>query len=146
MEFTSSQIQAVIKYQKKDLYKRFIKNWRPISLLNSDYKIVSKALAARLKKVLPFLKTHQQTAYVQDRCISKTGRLISDILKITDILNLKGYVITTDVEKAFDSLNHSFLMSVLKKIDFGPSFLEWIEAVLKKTRVMCQRWYNNIVS
>ena len=51
MEFTSSQKQAVIKLiQKKDQDGRFIKNWRPISLLNTDYKIVSKALASPLKK------------------------------------------------------------------------------------------------
>ena len=51
MEFTSSKKQTVIKLtQKKDRDKRFIKTWRPISLLNNDYKIVCTALAARLKK------------------------------------------------------------------------------------------------
>ena len=68
--------------------------------------------------------THQQTAYVQNRFISETGRLISDILVITDTLNLKDYLVTIDIEKNFDSLNHSFLMAVPKKIGFGPSFLE----------------------
>ena len=68
--------------------------------------------------------THQQIAYVQNRFISETGRLISDILVITDTLNLTGYLVTIDIEKKFDSLNHSFLMAVLKKIGFGPSFLE----------------------
>ena len=59
--------------------------------------------------------THQQTAYVQNRFISETGSLISDILVITDTLNLRGYLVTIDIEKNFDSLNHSFLMAVLKK-------------------------------
>ena len=131
MEFTSSQKQAVIKLiQKKDRDKRF-KNWHPVSLLNIDYKIVFKALVARLEKVRPSLITHQQTAYVQNRCISETGRLISDILEIADTSNLKGYLVTIGIERAFDSLNHSFLMAVLKKIGFCPSFLEWIEAILK---------------
>ena len=50
MELSTLQIQAVIKLiENKDKDKRFIKNWRPISLLNVDYKIVSKALASRLK-------------------------------------------------------------------------------------------------
>ena len=53
---------------------------------------------------------------LQNRCISETGRLISDILEITDTLNLKGYLVTTDTEKAFDLLNHSFRMAVLKKL------------------------------
>ena len=51
-----SQWQAVIKtIEKKDRDKRYIKNWRPISLLKVDFKIMSKALATRLKETLPDL-------------------------------------------------------------------------------------------
>ena len=64
-ELSTSQRQAVLKLiEKKDKDKGFIKNLRPISLLNVDYKIISKALASRLKKVLPNLISPQQTAYV----------------------------------------------------------------------------------
>ena len=55
-KLVTSQRQAVIKLlEKKDKDKRFISNWRPTSLLNVDYKIVSKMFASRLKKVLPNL-------------------------------------------------------------------------------------------
>ena len=61
----TSQRQAVIKLiEKKDKDKRFIKNWRPISLLNVDYKIISKVFALRVKNVLSDLISSQQTAYV----------------------------------------------------------------------------------
>ena len=81
------QRQAVIKLiEKKDKNKRFIENWRPISLLNVEYKIIFKALALRLKKVLPNLILPQQTAYVEKRFIGESGRLIADIIEITDIL------------------------------------------------------------
>ena len=61
-ELSTSQRQAIIKLiEKKDKDKRFIKNWRPISLLNLDYKIISKALASRVKKVPPNLISSQQT-------------------------------------------------------------------------------------
>ena len=81
-EFSTSQRQAVIKLlEKKDRDKRLIKNWRPISLLNTDLKIFSKALAAKLKSVLPSLITSQQTAYVQNRSIGEAEKLISDVLR-----------------------------------------------------------------
>ena len=76
---------------------------------------MSKALTAHPKKVLLSLITHQQTPYVQNRCISKTGKLIFDILEIAGTLNLKGSLVITDIEKVFDSLIHFFLMAVLKK-------------------------------
>ena len=66
-EISTSQRQAVIKLiEKKDKDKRYIKNWRPISFLNVDYKIISKGLASSLKKVLPNLISAQQMAYVKN--------------------------------------------------------------------------------
>ena len=83
-----SQRQAIIKLiEKKDRDKRFIKNWRPISLLNVDLKIISKALSEKLKKVLPDLISSQQTAYVKNRHIGERGRLISDVIEIAKIKN-----------------------------------------------------------
>ena len=68
----TSQLQAVIKLiEKKERDKWFIKNWRPISLLNIDYKIIAKALATRLKETLPKLISFQQTACVKDRFIGE---------------------------------------------------------------------------
>ena len=65
-----SQRQTVIKFlEKKDRDKRFIKNWRPISLLSVDIKILSKALAAKLKPILPSIISSNQTAYIEKRCV-----------------------------------------------------------------------------
>ena len=132
-EFSVSQRQAIIKLlKKKGKDKRFIKNWRPISLLNIGYKIASKALAERLKKILPVLINHEQTACVNGIFICETGRLISGIIELRDVFNINGFALTMDIEKAFDSLNHSFLLAVFKKFGFGTSFINWIEAILNK--------------
>ena len=90
-----------------------------------DYKIISKALASRLKKVLPNLISPQQTAYVKNRFIGESGRLIADVIEITDILNKEGFLVTMDIEKAFNSLDHTFLISVLKKFGFGNNFVNF---------------------
>ena len=99
-----SQRQAVIKLlEKKDRDKSCIKNWRPISLLNIDTKIISKAFAIKRKPILHSIISSNQTAYVENRCISESGRLISDIIEICGKENIPGYLVTMDLEKAFDS-------------------------------------------
>ena len=84
-------------------------------MLNTDLKILSKALATKLKSVVPSLITSQQTAYVQNRYIIEAGRLIFDILDICDKLSIDGYLVTVDIEKALDSLDYEFLLVILKK-------------------------------
>ena len=90
-ELCTSQRQAIIKLiEKKDKDKRLIQNWRPISPLNVDAKIISKALSKRLKSVLPSIISDNQT-------ISQGGRLIADVLQTTDVLKLSGMVVTIDI-------------------------------------------------
>ena len=96
-------------------------------MLNTDLKIFSKALAAKLKSVLPSLITSQQIDYVQNRYIGEARGLISDILDISDKLSIDGYLVTVNIEKAFHSLDHTFLLVVLKKFGFGNNTIEWIK-------------------
>ena len=100
------QNQAIIKLlEKLNEDKRFICNERPISLLNFDLKIISKALPPRLKNVLSSLIDLQ---FVNRRFINESGSLISDIMEICDKESISGYLTTIDFEKAFDSLNIVF--------------------------------------
>ena len=132
-ELSISQRQAIIKLiEKKNKDKRFIANWRPISLLNVDTKILSKSLASRFIPILPTIISADQTAYVKGRYIGESIRLISDILECSDKNKVAGYLLTVDLEKAFDSVDHTFLISCLKKFGFGTSFLSWISILLKK--------------
>ena len=119
------QRKAVIKVlQKKDKDKRLSSHWGPILLLNVDYKIISKTFASRLKKLVPNLISSQQTTYVAQRCINESGRVISDLLSVTKKMTVKWYLVTIHIEKAFDSLDHTFLISALKKFGFGKTFIE----------------------
>ena len=63
-------------------------------------------------------------AYLNDSFISDGGRLISDIFEVSDLLKLKGLLLTVDIEKSFDSVNHNFLLKVLENYGFSQDFLK----------------------
>ena len=108
-ELNISKRQAIIKLtEKKNKEKRYIRNWRPISLLNVDIKILSKALAKRLKELLPSLNFPQQIAYVQNKNIDERGRLISDIIEIANIRQMEAFLVRIDVEKLSTYLTINF--------------------------------------
>ena len=100
-------------------------------MLNVDIKTLSKALAKRLKEVLRCLISAQQTGYVQIAKIGKSGRLMSYIIEIVNTQQMEGFSVTIDVGKAFDSLDHKFLIPVLRKFGFGQNFTSWREIILK---------------
>ena len=128
-ELSSSQKQAlIVLIEKKDKDRRQVKNWRPISLINVDVKIGTKAIAKRLEKVLPEIIHHSQNAYVKGRTIFDAVRTIDDIIKLTSSNNMGSLLVAIDFEKAFDSVNWNFLRHALRKFNFGPSFITWITA------------------
>ena len=118
--------------EKKGKDKRYIKNWRPISLLNVDAKILSKILASHVKKVISSLITSDQTAYLPGRVIGESIRLTSDLIEYSNIQNIPGYLVTMDIEKAFDSVDHTFPCSVLQKFGFGKNFIRWVSIILNR--------------
>ena len=131
-ELSSSQKQGIIKLiDKKNKDRRHITNWRPISLLNVDTKIASKAIAVRLEKVLPELISEEQCAYVKGRNIFEVVRTISDIMEHTHSNGIPGLMVTIDFEKAFDSVSWSFLNKTLHKLNFGDSFIKWVNTFYK---------------
>ena len=84
---------------------------------NFPLKIISKELAFRLKTLLLSVIFSKETAYIEKRFIGESARLVYDILSVTNNLKIKGYLVIMDIDKAFESLDHSFLISVLKKVD-----------------------------
>ena len=101
-------------------------------------KLISKVLASRLKSVISSIVNENQVAYVNNRFISESGRLISDVLEITNSLDIEGILMTVYMQKGFDSINHSFLMCALKKLGFGNDFRKWIRI---KPGIVCYQWW-----
>ena len=83
-----------------------------------------------MKYVLHELISSNQTVYVKNQFISESGRLIFDVSEICDILNVPGYLITIDIEKVFDFIDHDFLLNVSKNFGFGINFIYWIKFLL----------------
>ena len=77
--------------EKKGKDRTLLENWRPISLVNVVAKIISKAIANRIKQVLPNIVHHNQTGYLKDRFIRETVRSILDVVDFTKKENLPGF-------------------------------------------------------
>ena len=129
---SSSQKQAVITLvEKKGKDRTLLDNWQPISLVNVDTKIMSKAVAATIKKVLPDIIYHNQTGFVEDRYIGETVCSIFDIMDYTVKENVPGLMIFIDFQKAFSSLEWDYLLKCLEVFNFGPNFIRWVETFYK---------------
>jgi len=112
---------------KKDKDPTFLKNWRPISLLNTDYKIITKVIALRLKNVLPDIINNDQTGFLKGRYIGENIRLALDTIEYLNDNNLPGLMFLIDFEKAFDKLEWSFLFKTLEFFNFGQDLINWIK-------------------
>ena len=115
----------IIPNDGKDL--RFLRNWRPVSLLNTDYKILTKTLSNRLQKVLPKLIHTDQVGYIKGRYIGQNVRIIKDIMTYVENKDLSGYLLLVDFEKAFDKVEWSFMLKCLEAYSFGNNFMKWIK-------------------
>ena len=125
-----SQRRGIISLiPKKNKDKSLLENLRPISLLNVDYKILTKVIAKRIEKVLPKIINPDQTGYVKGRYIGENIRLIQDIMFFTKNANLPGIAIFLDFRKAFDTIEWSYLSSAIKAFNFGPDIQRWIEVI-----------------
>ncbi len=128
-ELPQSQRRAVITLlQKKGKDESFIKNWRPISLLNCDYKIFTKLLSRRIKPFLPKLIHHDQVGFIPDRFIGENIRYVEDLIEYCRKFYKKCIILNIDIEKAFDTLEWDFIFVTLHKYNFGPNIINWIKA------------------
>ena len=120
---------------KGDVNLTDLKNWRPITLLNVDYKLLSKVLAKRMELLLPKLIHTDQTGFINGRYIGQNIRLLCDIMELSDTKKSQGIFLFVDFEKAFDTLEWSFILKTLEAFNFGDNFKKWVSVL-----------YNNVQS
>ena len=134
-KLSDTQTQGLITcIPKGDKPKQYIKNWRPVTLLNTVYKIGSGVIANRIKPLLPLLIKSDQNGFIKGRYIGENIRLIYDILHYTEENNIPGILLLIDFEKAFDSLSWSFIDKALNLFNFGPSIQKWFNVFYKDAK------------
>ena len=113
-----------------------LSNWRPLTLLNVDYKILAKAIGQRIESKLSSLIHPDQTGFIKGRFIGQNVRLLNDIMKYREAKNHPGTLLFIDFRKAFDTIEWNFLRKCIELYyNFGPNIRKWISIL-----------YNNVES
>lgn len=115
---------------KKD--KREIGNYRPITLLNSDYKIMTKTLATRLANVASTVIHTDQAGFVPGRRIFDHIKLSQLMIEYAEAEEVNGAIVALDQEKAYDKVNHVYLWRVLRHMNFPENFIRTLRNLYAK--------------
>ena len=135
---TNSQRKGVttLLHKGKGLSKEDMTNWRPIALTNVDYKILSKTLALRLKKVIDTLVHKNQKGFISGRNIADILREIDDIIEHEKCKGSNSFLLSVDYRKAFDTISITYLNKAIQFFGFGEYYSRWIKIILKD-RLSC---------
>jgi hypothetical protein len=120
-------------HKGKELPRDELSNWRPISLTNSDYKLMAKCLALRLSNVLTSVVHENQVGCVKGRKVSTMIRLIDDTIEMMNSTNKPGILLAVDYKRAFDSISKDFIIWAFKRFGFGDYFVRWIQVLTANT-------------
>ncbi|KAK2878230.1 hypothetical protein Q8A73_010385 [Channa argus] len=105
-------------------------NYRPISLLNTDYKILAKVLGFRLRGVIGSIIGPTQTYSIPGRDIADC--ILSTRFSFDNLMTTGGVYVGVDLEKAFDRVRHDFLFGCLEVFGFGTTFRGWVELLYSR--------------
>jgi len=144
-ELTSSFRCANIKLIPKKGNLSLLKNWRPISLLNCFYKIISRAMGNRLKKVMDKLTPIGQKGHSKTRRCQEVLINLIESIEQCKRTNKRGAVLSLDIKKAFDCVSHRFVEKTLRFFNFGEVMIKWL-LLLSTKRTACIVLEDNKVS
>jgi exonuclease III len=130
-ELSRSQYKGIVALQYKQGDRQDIKNWRPITLLNVDYKIIAKIIANKVQPILPTIIHSDQKGFIKGRNITEAIRLIQDVIEYTEQEDIEGSIIFLDQQKAFDRVEWGWIDKCMSKFEFPAPFREWIVMLYK---------------
>ncbi|KAF5337057.1 hypothetical protein D9611_002908 [Ephemerocybe angulata] len=114
-------------YKKKD--RTDISNYRPITVLNTDYKILTRTIMNRLSKIAPELIHPDQAGFMKNRSIHTQTDLIHTVIGRCANENIRGTIVCLDQEKAYDKVKHEFLWDALGKMNLPAILINTIKSL-----------------
>ena len=133
LSFTQRQAIITLIHKGKDLPRDSLSNWRPISLTNTDYKILAKCIANRLSTVLSTIISENQVGFVKGRNVSSLIRTIDDTIETLRNTQNPGILLAIDYKRAFDSISKEYMLYAFKSFGFGDAFMKWVQVLLANT-------------
>ena len=126
--------------EKPDRHEPTLKSWRPLTLLNSDYKILSKVLSNILHSALSTVVNRSQTGFLKGRYMSENVIKLLNLIEHCNRNEESAVVISIDFEKAFDKLEFVAALESLKVFGIGPRFILYVKTLYNKS---CSTVINN---
>ena len=123
---------------KKGKDTLYLKNWRPITLLNLDYKILSKVLARKLQGSLPAIVSAHQTGFMKGRNIRENIRKTIEITNKAQRDKIKAIIFSLDFQKCFDLCRHEALIGSLEYFGFHQNFISWVKLLFTEFSLCVQ--------
>ena len=111
-------------YKKKD--RKDIRNYRPITLLNGDYKILTRVLCRRMKRVIGKVISRENTGFSPGRFIAENTHQMRLMQKMLEEDDTDGMFVFLDLEKAFDRVSWKYMRNAVERLGFGDDFVKWI--------------------
>jgi hypothetical protein len=121
-------------YKKKDPTE--ISNYRPITLLNTDYKLLTKVLALQLSESVHHLIHPDQAGFIPRRSIFDHIRLANMIINYAELTEEDGVIVALDQEKAYDKIHHDYLWDTINAFDLPKPFTKVVRALYKNVHTV----------
>ena len=146
-ELINSMYEGVIKQVFKEKGdKEDLANWRPLTMLNVDYKILAKVLLNRMKLVAGKIVSLDQTCSVKGRDIRDGVFAILNAIEDANTDGIEAVIVSVDHKTAFDMIEWQYLFRVLEHFGFSKRFIKWIRTIYKRGKVVSSVIVNGWVS
>lgn len=122
----SASLGLISLLEKPEKNLLFLPNWRPLTLLTIDYKILAKALANRILPILLYLIHPQQSGFIRGRYIAENILNLTSVIEYCLVHSVNALVLSLDVQKAFDKVEYPALWAIMNKFGFGPKFMSMV--------------------